>query len=172
MPEVVENSWAGRRHVRLETERGFYWLRSVAAQRLNQRRCQVCCLAAWHWKRRSPVEMGVLLEAIHLAVTKLPYSASKLFACFGAGLYFGQRIGSPHLLGVLLHHPKQYRSFVRTVYLLRRLPRTGQPLDLGTYCCSVLAAWWLQCLETPSPQLRTCPFLPAVCYLMVSPRPS
>jgi hypothetical protein len=153
-------------------EHGSDLLRSVAAQRLNQRHFQVCSLVAWHWKMRNPVEMGVLLEAMHLAVTKPRCSASKLFACFDAGLYFEHWIGSPHLLGFLLHHPKQYRSSVRTVYLLHRLPRIGHPLDLGMYCYSAPAAWWLKCLETPSPKLRTCPFFQLVCYFIISLRPS
>lgn len=141
-------------------EHGSDLLRSVAAQRLNQRHFQVCSLVAWHWKMRNPVEMGVLLEAMHLAVTKPRCSASKLFACFDAGLYFEHWIGSPHLLGFLLHHPKQYRSFVKTLHLPHRLLRIGQRQGWGRYWYSAHAAWLLKCLEMPSPHLSTCPSLP------------
>jgi len=98
---------------------------------------------------------------MHLVVTKPPYSALKLFVCFAAGRYFEQWIYLPDPRCVLLHHLKQYRSSVRTVYLLHRQLRTGgQPLGLGMYCYSAHAALWLKCLEMPSPQLRSCPSLP------------
>jgi len=105
----------------------------------------------------------VLLEAMHLVATKLQwqlYLASKLSVGSAAYPNFEYSLDSSDPWRVLLHHPKQYRSFVKTLHLPHRLLRIGQRQGWGRYWYSAHAAWLLKCLEMPSPHLSTCPSLP------------